>query len=79
VTSEPARRHFRILTRTRGGYAGATLYDVQLQAVATGNLLWAQTFTEPNEAEAFAESLDHDLDDLEVGEFRRKHGIPGDA
>jgi hypothetical protein len=65
VSAEPARRAFRILTRTRGGYDGATMYDVQLQATATGNLLWAQTFTDLTQAQAFEAELDRDLDELD--------------
>lgn len=76
MTDEPARRTFRVLTRTRGGYNGATMYDVQLQAVATGNLLWAQTFTDRDQADAFEARIDRDLDELDDAAFRRKHGVP---
>jgi hypothetical protein len=65
-----------VLTRTRGGYDNATMYDVQLQAVATGNLLWAQTFTDPAQAQAFEHELEHDLDELDDDHFRRKYGVP---
>jgi uncharacterized membrane protein YfcA len=37
LNDESARRHFRALTRTRGGYNGSTMFDVQLQL----QLLWA--------------------------------------
>jgi hypothetical protein len=76
VTEEPARRTFRVLTRTRGGYNGATMYDVQLQSVATGNLLWAQTFTDREQAEDFEAEIGKDLEDLDDATFRRKHGVP---
>ncbi len=76
MSDEPARRAFRVLTRTRGGYNGATMYDVQLQAVATGSLLWAQTFTDRDQANAFEASIDLDLDELDDAAFRRKHGVP---
>lgn len=73
---EPARRHFRALTRTRGGYNGSMMYDVQLQSVATGQLLWAQTFTHQDQAEEFEATLQADLDDLDDTDFRRKYGVP---
>jgi hypothetical protein len=55
------------------------MYDVQLQATATGNLLWAQTFTDAEQASAFEASLDRDLDELDDAAFRRKHGVPPSA
>ena len=76
MTAEPARRAFRILTRTRGGYDDATMYDVQLQAVATGSLMWAQTFTDRAQAQAFELELERDLEELDEDEFRRKYGVP---
>lgn len=74
--SEPARRHYRVLTRTRAGYDGATLYDVQLQTAATGNLLWSQTFTDADQAKEYESTLELDLDQLDDQEFRRKYSIP---
>jgi hypothetical protein len=68
-----------VLTRTRGGYDDATMYDVQLQAVATGHLLWAQTFTDEAQARDFEAELGRDLDDLDDDEFRRKYGVPSSA
>lgn len=79
MSPEPARRAFRVLTRTRSGYDGATMYDVQLQAVATGNLLWAQTFTDQSQAQAFEQELERDLDELDGDTFRRKYGVPSSA
>lgn len=52
------------------------MFDVQLQSVDTGHLLWAQTFTDREQAETFEARLDRDLDELEEDEFRRKHGLP---
>jgi hypothetical protein len=78
VTDEPARRAFRVLTRTRGGYNGATMYDVQLQSIATGSLLWAQTFTDREQATAFEAEIDRDLE-LDDAAFRRKHGVPSSS
>lgn len=52
------------------------MYDVQLQALATGNLLWAQTFTDQEQAREFEARLDQDLDELDDAAFRRKHGVP---
>ncbi len=74
-----ARQHFRVLTRTRGGYNGSTMYDVQLQLVSSGQLVWAQTFTDHAQAASFESDLDYDLDDLDDGEFRRKHSVPSSA
>ncbi|QBI18243.1 hypothetical protein ER308_00745 [Egibacter rhizosphaerae] len=74
--TETARRHFRVLTRTRGGSAGGTMYDVQLQAQDTGNLLWAQTFSHQAEAEAYEATVTGDLETLDDATFRRKYGVP---
>jgi len=79
VSNDSARRSFRVLTRTRGGYNGSTMYDVQLQSIASGNLLWAQTFTDPEQAASFESTLDTDLDDLDDASFRRKYGVPSGA
>ena len=78
VTDELARRRFRVLTRTRGGYNGSTMYDVQLQSVESGQLLWARTFTDREQAEEFQAVVDTDLD-LADPEFRRKYGVPSGA
>jgi hypothetical protein len=79
VTDTPARRAFRVLTRTRGGYDGGTMYDVQLQAAATGNLMWAQTFTDSEQAAEFEAALALDLDEMGDADFRRKYGVPSSA
>ena len=71
------RRDFRILTRRRGGYAGADMVDVQLQVAATGALVWAQTFSDTDQAERFQQELETDLDELDDEPFRRKYGVPG--
>jgi hypothetical protein len=52
------------------------MYDVQLQVVATGALVWAQTFTDSNQADEFKEQLEADLDALEDAPFRRKYSVP---
>lgn len=77
--SESARRHFRAMTRTRGGYNGSMMYDVQLQSVATGRLLWAQTFTHHDQASAFESELEADLDELDDVAFRHKYSVPSNA
>lgn len=79
MTDDSARRTFRVLTRTRGGYDGGIMYDVQLQSVATGNLMWAQTFTDQDQAMAFETELANDLDTLAEAAFRRKYGVPSTA
>lgn len=76
MSDDTAGRHFRVLTRTRGGYNGGTMYDVQLQSVATGQLLWAQTFTDHDQATTFQRRVSDDLEDLPDPDFRRKHGVP---
>lgn len=74
--SEPARRHFRALTRTRGGYNGSMMYDVQLQSISSGQLVWAQTFTHKDQAEEFEANLEADLEELDDTDFRRKYSVP---
>ena len=73
------RSAFRVLTRTRGGYDGAVMYDVQLQVAATGALVWAQTFSDEDQATEFRTELESDLDQLDDGEFRRKYSVPSTA
>ncbi|MFP4148823.1 MAG: hypothetical protein ACLFUG_02745 [Nitriliruptoraceae bacterium] len=72
----PPHRDFRVLTRRRGGYDGAWMVDVQLQVAATGNLVWAQTFSDEAQAEAFQRELEEDLSALDGVAFRRKYGVP---
>jgi hypothetical protein len=76
VTERHPRRDFRVLTRRRGGYDGAVMFDVQLQVAATGALVWAQTFSDEAQADAFETQLDGDLDELDDAAFRRKYGVP---
>ena len=68
-----------MLTATRGGYNGSTMYDVQLQVSATGNLVWAQTFTDREQAEEYSRALDSDLDELDGQAFRRKYNVTSQA
>lgn len=72
----PPHRDFRVLTRRRGGYAGASMVDVQLQVAATGNLVWAQTFSDEAQAESFQAELEEDLTSMDGAGFRRKYGVP---
>ena len=72
----PPRRDFRVLTRQRGGYDGGWMVDVQLQVTATGALVWAQTFSDTAQAEAFQTQLEEDLGSLDGTSFRRKYGVP---
>ncbi|MGH8906058.1 MAG: hypothetical protein ACRD0K_06000 [Egibacteraceae bacterium] len=76
--SEPARRVFRVLTRTRSGYDGGVMYDVQLQAIATAGLLWSKTFTDAAQAQDYASTLGSDLARLTAPDFRRKYSIPSE-
>lgn len=75
----PPRQRFRVLTRTRGGYDGGVMYDVQLQVASTGALVWAQTFSDQAQAEAFQEDLETDLDAMDDEPFRRKYSVPSKA
>lgn len=65
-----------MLTRTRGGYDGAVMYDVQLQVAATGALVWAQTFSDQTQADEFQDQLETDLESMEMDDFRRKYSVP---
>jgi hypothetical protein len=76
VSTAVPRREFRVLSRTRGGYDGAAMYDVQLQRTATGALVWAQSFSDQSQAEEFQRRLEEDLDHLDGTEFRAKYGVP---
>lgn len=73
-----ARNDFKVLTRTRGGYDNGVMYDVQLQVTATGNLVWAQTFTDQQQADEFQAQVESDLE-LDNSEFRRKYSVPSTA
>lgn len=79
MRQQPARQRFRALTQSRNGYSGATMFDVQLQSIESGQLVWAQTFSDHREAEEFEHSLQADLEDLDVDAFRRKYGMPADT
>lgn len=62
--------------RIRTGYDDAVMYDVQLQAVATGGLISAQTFSYEDEAERYRAEVETDLHELDDAEFRRKWRLP---
>jgi len=70
------RAPFRVLIRRRGGYDNQDLVDVQLQKVADGALIWAQTFSDALQADTFADTVRDDLSALEDGAFRRKYAVP---
>jgi hypothetical protein len=55
------------------------MYDVQLQVAATGSLIWAQTFTDQDQADDFQSEVEHDLDALDMDDFRRKYSVPSTA
>ncbi len=76
VAERSPRRDFRVLTRRRGGYDGAQMVDVQLQIAESGALVWAQTFSDETQADAFQRELESDLDQLDDTAFRRKYGVP---
>jgi hypothetical protein len=77
---EPSpRRSFRILQRVRSGSQGGTVVDVQLQVRRTGAIVWAQTFSDPAQAEELVARLERDLDDLDDETFRRTHRVASGA
>ena len=76
MSRDAARRHLRVLARTRGGYNGAVLHDVQLQVISSRRLLWAQTFTDRAQAERLHRDVQEDLADLDEAGFRQKYGLP---
>ncbi len=55
------------------------MYDVQLQVVATGGLVWAQTFSDPDEADSYRAEVEEDLDHLDDRGFRRKWSVSSNA
>lgn len=73
------RHAFRVLTRTRTGYNGAVMRDVQLQVVATGTIVWAQTFSNEHDADRCRDEVEADLDALDDAGFRRKWSVPSNA
>ncbi len=74
--ARPARRDFRIHTQQRGGYQGAVMHDVQLILSETGAMIWAQTFTDPEQAGDFLDRLESDLDELDTVAFRERYSVP---
>lgn len=74
--TKPARQVFRVLTRIRTGYDSATIYDVQLQAIASDALIWAQSFSYEHEAERCRAEVEDDLEMLDEAGFRRKWRLP---
>lgn len=55
------------------------MYDVQLQVVSTGALIWAQTFSDEQEAEEYRAEVEDDLNDLDDAEFRQRWSVPSSA
>jgi len=43
---------------------------------ATGALVWAQTFSDGAQADAFQQQLEEDLTSMDAASFRRKYGVP---
>ena len=74
--AQPACQAFRLLTRIRTGYDGAVMYDIQLQSISTGGLVWAQTFSHEREAERYRARVEYDLEVLDEAEFRCRWGLP---
>jgi hypothetical protein len=72
------RRTFRVLVRERGGSQNGRVVDVQLQVRRTGARVWAQTFSDHEQARALEEQLERDLDALDDEAFRRAHRVASD-
>lgn len=75
---EPGQRpkdFFRVLRAQRGGY-DAIMFDVQLQVVATGALVWAQSFSAEQQADEFYEKVSNDLEHLDLDAFRSRYSVP---
>lgn len=80
MTDEPPpRRTFRVTTRRRDAYEDAVMVDVQLQLTNSGQIVWSQSFSDTDQAEAFERELEGDLDDLDDAAFRSKYGVPPSA
>jgi hypothetical protein len=69
------RERFRVLTRRRGSY-DAEMFDVQLQVIATGALVWAQSFSDAEQADDFRDQVQADLESLDLDTFRVKYSVP---
>jgi len=52
------------------------MFDIQLQVISTGGLVWAQSFSDEQQADDFYTTVATDLDTLDVADFRRKYGVP---
>ena len=55
------------------------MFDVQLQIAESGELVWAQTFTDSEQARDYEATVEADLDELDDADFRRKYGVPARA
>lgn len=75
-SERPARSDFRIQTQRRGGYEGAVMHDIQLVVSATGAMVWAQTFTDQEQADAFLAQITDHLEHLDSQEFRSRYSVP---
>ncbi len=69
---------FKALTRHRSGYQGV-MFDVQLQVVKSGALIWSQSFSHERQAHEFHQKLEDDLDNLDLATFRRQYGVPSSS
>lgn len=76
AAERPARSDFRIATQRRGGYEGAVMHDVQLIVSATGAMVWAQTFSDEAQAEAFLDQVSTHLESMATAEFRTRYSVP---
>jgi hypothetical protein len=79
TTNRSPRRDFRVHTRRRGGSDGAQMVDVQLMVAETGAMVWAQSFSDEAQADAYLLELEHDLESMDDATFRRKYGVPSSS
>ncbi len=52
------------------------MHDIQLIVSATGAMIWAQTFTDAEQAGEFLDQLESDLEDLDTTAFRERYSVP---
>ncbi len=73
----PSER-YRALTGQRSGYDGI-MFDVQLQVISTGALVWAQSFSDEAQADEFHAQLEQDLEALDLDAFRARYSVPSSS
>ncbi len=52
------------------------MHDIQLIVSATGAMIWAQTFTDAEQAGEFLDRLESDLEEMDTTTFRERYSVP---